>query len=236
MLKNVRNISFKLDKNGCDFSNYREEIDNYWNKFSKEHPDMFNGDVLSVSSIEELDGDYNLTINAIEFCDIVYAKMVGNIKTRSLFSAGYILTNDNYVCFLINKNNIVNLFGGMASLEDFRDDTYDPNLCIEREFKEETGLDINSEKINYSMKYLKYPSESENIKSHYPVGIIYEIKVDYSKDELDSLFNKLEHDNEIKSILYLKLDENVNLDKYTKKEYIDELYGLIKKENNNYAR
>ena len=79
------------------------------------------------------------------------------------------------------------------------------------------------------MKYLKYPSESENIKSHYPVGIIYEIKVDYSKDELDSLFNKLEHDNEIKSILYLKLDENVNLDKYTKKEYIDELYGLIKK-------
>ena len=42
MLKNVRNISFKLDKNGCDFSHYREKIDNYWNEFSKEHPDMFN--------------------------------------------------------------------------------------------------------------------------------------------------------------------------------------------------
>ena len=153
--------------------------------------------------------------------------MVGNIKTRSLFSGGYILTNDNYICFVIDKNSIMNLVGGMASIEDFIKDKYNPNLCIAREFKEEIGLDINSDKFIYSIKYIKYPNDIEDIKFHYSVGLIYEIRADYSKDELDYLFNHSKHDNEIKSIFYLKLNECANLNEYIKKDYIDELYSLI---------
>ena len=229
MLKSVKNINFILNKNNNHFKKYRKEISNYWDDFSKNKLDMFNGDVLSVSNIKELNGDYNITINIIKFSDVVYSKMVGNIRTRSLFSGGYILTNDNYVCFIIDKNNNVSLAGGMASKEDFVNDKYNPNLCIAREFKEEIGLDINSDKFNYSIKYIKYPNDIEDKKFHYPVGVLYEIRTEYNKDEFDSLFNNLKHDNEIKSILYLNLDEYADLSEYSKKDYIDELYSLIKK-------
>ena len=124
---------------------------NYWNDFSKNTPEVFNGDVISVFDIRNLNGYYNITINIIKYCDVIYSKMVGNIKTRALFSGGYILTNDNYIGFVIDKNNIVNLVGGMTSTEDFINDKYDSNLCMTREFKEEIGLDINSDKFDYSI-------------------------------------------------------------------------------------
>lgn len=200
---------------------------NYWNDFSKNTPEVFNGDVISVFDIRNLNGYYNITINIIKYCDVIYSKMVGNIKTRALFSGGYILTNDNYIGFVIDKNNIVNLVGGMTSTEDFINDKYDSNLCMTREFKEEIGLDINSDKFDYSIVYIKYPKDSEDAMSYYPVGLIYEIKTDYSKDESNDLFNNLKHDNEINSILFLKFDEHSNLGKYLKKDYIDELYNLI---------
>ena len=35
---------------------------------------------------------------------------------------------------------------------------YESDLCLTREFKEEIGLDINSDKFNYNIKYIKYPN------------------------------------------------------------------------------
>ena len=227
MLRSVKKIDFILDKNNIEFNSYKEDIDKYWNNYIKDKFDVFNGDVLSVSDIIELDEDYKLTINIIKFSNVIYSKMVGKIKTRALFSGGYILTRDNYIGFVVKMNNIVNLAGGMASIEDFIDGKYNPDLCMKREFKEEIGLDIDDDKFNYIIKYIKYPSDKENIKSHYPVGLIYEIKTNYSKDELNTLFNRSKHDNEIKAILFLNFNDWSKLNKYTRKGYIDELYHLI---------
>lgn len=229
MLKNIKKIDFMLNENNNEFDLYEEDISKYWNDFSKDKPEMFNGDVVSVSDIRELNGKYKLTLECINFNDVVYSKMVGKIKTRALFSGGYILTSDNYIGFVIDRRNIVNLVGGMASIEDFVDDKYDPNLCMVREFKEELGLDIDSDKFDYVIKYIKCPSDSENMQSYYPIGLIYEIKTDYSKEELSSLFNDSKHDNEINSILFLSFDDSDKLKQYTKNAYIDELYRLILK-------
>lgn len=227
MLKKVNNINFLLRENNNEFNIYKEEIYNYWNQFSNKNPNVFNGNVISVSKIESHNDNYNLTINIIKFCDVIYSKMIGNIKTRVLFSGGYIITKDNYIGFVINKNNIVNLAGGMAADEDCINGKYNPNLCIEREFKEELGIDINSDKFNYCIKYLKCPSEDELSKNYYSMGLIYEIRTDYNKEELNDLFNNLNHDDEVISLLFLKQNEFFKLNEYVKKDYIDELCDLI---------
>ena len=232
MIKIIKNVNFILNKNNSNNNYiYKKEIERFWNDYSKNKPEMFNGDVVSVSEIKEVDGNYNITIDIIKFCNIAYTKMVGNIKTRSLFSGGYIVTSDNYIGFAINKDNMINLVGGMASIEDFINDKYDSDSCIKREFIEEMGIDINDDKFSFQLKYIKYPEGEEDKKFHYPVGLIYEIKSGYSKSELDNLFKSLKHDNEISSILFFKLDEHFNIDNYSKKDYIDELYKIIVKEN-----
>ena len=230
MLKNIKKFNFILSQNNNEYDSYKEDIVKYWNDFSKDKTEIFNGDVVSVQDINETNDDYKLTLNIIKFSDVVYSKMVGKIKTRALFSGGYILTSDNYIGFVIDRRNTLNLVGGMASTEDFINNKYNPNLCMFREFKEELGIDIECDKFNSVIKYIKYPAGSENTQSHYPTGLIYEIKTNYTKEELSSLFNTSKHDNEINSILFLNYDDCDKLSQYTKKDYIDELYRLIIKE------
>ena len=225
MLKQVKSINFTL--NNSTFNEYKNEIESFWKKYSKENPELFNGYVVSVQEIKELeDNSYDITINLLKYCEISYSKIIGNIKTRPFFSGGYIKTKDNYICFVIKQNSVVDLVGGLASNEDFVNDIYNPDMCLIREFKEEMGIDITSKNID--IKYLKYPNEIENEKSFFFLGIIYEIKLDLSMEELNALFKSKNHDDELKSLLFLKDDDYNILDKYDKKNYIDELFNLIK--------
>lgn len=229
-LRSVKTIDFILNKNDSEFDSYREDIVRYWNDFCKDKTEFFDGDVVSVSDITELNNDYKVAINILKYSDVIYSKMVGNITTRALFSGGYVLTSDNYIGFVIDRKNRVNLAGGMASTEDFINDQYDPSLCMIREYKEEIGLDIDSDKFNYVIKYIKYPGDNEKNQNYYPVGVIYEIKTEYSKKELIDLFDKLKHDNELNSIFFLNFNDFSKLNNYKKNSYVDELYRLIIKD------
>ena len=96
MLKKVKNINFLLKENNNEFDLYKKDILNYWNQYCKNNPNVFNGYVISASNIEQYDDDYNITINIIKYCDSIYSRMIGKIKTRIIFSGGYIITKDNY--------------------------------------------------------------------------------------------------------------------------------------------
>ena len=102
-----------------------------------------------------------------------------------------------------------------------------PLSAIKREVKEEIGLDITDDRFVFNIKYLKCPNEKEDEKAYYPVGLIYEIKTDYTKQELNDLFSVMEHDSELKFLIFLKKNEHSKLDGYAKKDYIDSLYNLI---------
>ena len=60
MLKSFKNINFILNKNNSYFDLYKEDIANYWNDFSKNTPEVFNGEVISVFDIRNLNGYYNI--------------------------------------------------------------------------------------------------------------------------------------------------------------------------------
>lgn len=230
MLKKVKNINFLLKEKNNEFDLYKKDILNYWNQYCKNNPNVFNGYVISASNIEQYDDDYNITINIIKYCDSIYSRMIGKIKTRIIFSGGYIITKDNYICFAINENDVVNLIGGVASLEDISNSNYNPDLCLIREFKEEIGLNLMDKNFIFNIKYLKCPKENECDCKYYSTGLIYEIKSNYNKKELIDLFNNSNHDDEIISLLFLKSNEFFKLKKHNKKDYIDELCELIEKE------
>ena len=226
MLKKVAQVNFTL-KNDNHFQEYKDEINSFWIKESSKRSDVFDGDIFSAVDIIEKGEVFNITICQIKFSDLIYSKYVGNIKTRAIFSGGYIITSDNYYCLVLDKTNNINLVGGMACPLDTENGVYNPDICLLREAYEEIGIDINSDKFNYSIKYLKCPNNEENLKNNYSVGTLYEIKTSYTKDELNNIFLNSNHDNEIISLITFKKDDFSKYDGYQKKDYIDELYSLI---------
>ena len=229
MLKEIKHVIFKLEDKPKAFSKYQNEISKCWKDYSRDRKDDFDGEVIAVTNISSKEDIYDITISVIKYSELIYSKMIKEIKIKALFSGGYIITRDNYICFALNKKNVINLVGGLASSEDIVNSTYDSSLCMLREFKEELGLNLNDNKFRYSIKYIKYSTE-EDIKKNHSIGLIYEIKTDYTKDELNNLFISMNHDNELKELIFLRKNEISKLNEYDKVVYIDELYSLIKGE------
>ena len=67
-------------------------------------------------------------------------------------------------------------------------------------------------------------------KGHYPVGTLFEIKSNYTKDQLIELFNSNKHDNEVKELKFYNIDnykEVYSCDGKYKADYLDELFALL---------
>ena len=141
---------------------------------------------------------------------------------------GASVTSDGYYCLAVDMNSEINLIGGVASKDDFKDGKYDPDLCLVREFREETGMDITDSHFSYTLKYLKITSGSEN---YFPVGLIYEVKTDYTKEEIEEQFKNNCRDNELQKLLFVKFDDSEEFAISTRRKYIVELFDQIRKNN-----
>ena len=160
---------------------------------------------------------------------MVYANKTKEIIVRSLFSAGYIRTADDYVCIILNNRNKLNSIGGMAANQDIINNSFDYEGCIVREIKEELGIDIsNDSKFEMNLRFLKYPNKDELLEAFYPVGTLYEIKTLYTRDKLIDILNNNKHDKEIKELKFYNKSNFNELYSYDNKvEYLDELFRIL---------
>ena len=207
----------------------KKEIEKEWIKFSKDKnpKDFFDGDIYCVTDIDE--SVPLISILKTKYSYLIYAQKTNKLVIRSLFSAGYIRTSDNYVCIILNNRNRLNTIGGMANNRDIKDDKFDYDGCLIREFKEELGIELKSN-LNFKIKleYLKYPQGKDLDDSFYPVGTLYEIKTKYTKDELIDIFNNSKHDCEVKKLKFYNQDNYNEIYSYDKKEeYLDELFNVL---------
>lgn len=207
----------------------KKEIEKEWIKFSKDKnpKDFFDGDIYCVTDIDE--SVPLISISKTKYSYLIYAQKTNKLVIRSLFSAGYIRTSDNYVCIILNNRNRLNTIGGMANNRDIKDDKFDYDGCLIREFKEELGIELDSN-LNFKIKleYLKYPQGKDLDDSFYPVGTLYEIKTKYTKDELIDIFNNSKHDCEVKNLKFYNQDNYNEIYSYDKKaEYLDELFNVL---------
>jgi hypothetical protein len=87
------------------------------------------------------------------------------------------------------------------------------------------GIDITDDHFSYELKYLKITSGDEN---YFPTGLIYEVKTDYTKSEIEELFKTNAHDNELQAIKFLRPDDSEVL-AGSRRKYIFELFDMMRK-------
>ncbi len=240
MILNLKNKNLKIkNKTPLDISFppiIKEEIKKYWNIYIKNNPNCYNGDVYSVTNITNNKNEIILEIGKIKYEDLVYNQKYLKYQTKSLYVASYFITKDNKYCLIKDSKNLIDLIGGMVDTKDFNNNILNPLNCLERELKEELGLDINSKHfIKKELKYLKIPTKKEEKYPQYTVGIIYEIKINLTSKELINIFknNKNIIDGEILEIILIK--KTNDLHKYsTKNKYLKELFKQVNKKGGTY--
>ncbi len=234
MIQETININFKYDGK-LQFNNeISKEIEDFWNNYKIKNPKAYNEKILTVTDISNIGNKYEVIVKDALFSDILFSKLKGKIKTRCLFSGGYIVTKDNYIILVLNnkstlnEKNVLDLVGGMSNINDIIDGKYKSENCIKREFREELGINIDNINFTYNIRFIKYPSIDNESEKYYPVGTIYEIKTNYTRDELTDLFNNSIRDGEVKRLIYFSKDNYKDILKYDyKKEYILELWQKL---------
>ena len=201
-----------------------KNIEKEWNETIKNNVNnYYNGNMYCATKFDV--SIPVISFSKTKFASLMYAKRTNKIIINSLFSSSYIKTSDNYIGVVLNSNNRLNAIGGMASDEDIIDNKFDYNKCLIREFKEELGIDLNNnDMFDIKLKYLKYPNRNENGS----IGTLFEIKTNYTSNELQEIFNNSEHDTEVKQLMFYNQDNLDELYNYDNKiVYLDELFKLI---------
>lgn len=235
MLVTLRNKVIFKNKESFEIKRTEDElkqIEEVWNKFIIGKNNIFNGDIYAVTNIKQENDQYELEIGKTKFADLIYAKETNKFKVYSLFSSILFKTKDNYYVVVKDSRNRLNLFGGMASDKDFIENTFNPELCLSREVKEELGISLDDKTIVSSLKasFVKIPDSEEAM---YPTGIVYTAKLNLTKEELTEYFgNKKEKlDNEIKNILFYTNDNYLEMyNENDIREYIIEAIKIIEEE------
>ena len=232
MIKEINSVNF-IYKGKIEIDDStKNKIHRYWEELKKEKNFLHEAKILVVSNFASALGNYTIELKETSFSNFMYAKEYGDI--RALFSGAYILTLDQFLVCVLNyyyenesEIETINLVGGMSDTKDIINGKYSSKKCLKREFKEELGLDIENDKWNIELKYLKCPSESENPVT-YHIGTIYEVKTSYTKEQLEKMFRKASHDNEIKELVFFSKEnykEIYNCEH--KKTYLPELFEKI---------
>ena len=192
-----------------DISNImKEKIDSCWKKFIKDKKDYWDGDIFVATNI-----DLNkniIEISKTKFSSIVYAKHNKDLIVRPLFASILLKTKDDKYIIIKNNHNNINLIGGMADYLDFKDGNFSSDSCIQREVLEETGIDLsnNSQVTDYTIKYLKVPTNNEN---YYPIGILYTGNLNFTSKEFKKYISNNNFDGEIKEYYFYSTEECLNL-------------------------
>ena len=179
----------------------------------------YNGEIFTVTNIEETTTSYLIEIGKAKYADLIYATKNQDLLIWSLYAAIIFQTKDNYYLLIRNNHKELSFIGGMASEEDFQEQTFSPTFCLKRELKEELGIDLNNKEIvpDYKISYLKVPGD--NKLTYHSFGIIFTGSLNYTKEELQSYFeaNKEYFDHEITELYFYSKENALEFKKMRKK-------------------
>lgn len=197
-------ISFCLSETEISLSEAEEStISKYWKEAVDKNPNLFDGAVLSVKSVEKLPHEIKIELEKTHYSHMTYVMnhTNGNItKCRAVAVGGNIVTMDGYYVFgKMSKHtsfpDVIQCIGGGLSEEDIFDG--DPVHTFLRECREETGL--SSEDI-VALDNKKYFYIRDNQST---IGICYTARTGLTKETLQKRFEETATDGEIESLVFV---------------------------------
>jgi len=207
MIKSIKSVDFRYS--GRVEKNYtvENEILNYWNELRKKTNFLHESNILTVSNMTCINDNYSIELKDTTFSHFMYSKK-NQLGLICMFSGAYIVTSDNYIVCVLNNYysneetfQILNLIGGISDHCDIINGQYSSENCLKREFKEELGIDLDQTCFQTNLKFIKCPSEDEKTFTC-EIGMIYEIKSLFTKDELTKLFKSSKHDDEVTDLIF----------------------------------
>lgn len=212
MIKNIKKANFYYKGRIKVDHKSENKILDYWKELKRKTSFLKESNILIVSNMTCNNDNYNIELNETTFSHFMYSKK-NQLGLSCMFSGAYVVTSDNYmVCVLNNYYSneetfqILNLIGGISYSCDIINCQYSSENCLKREFKEELGFDLDKAYFETDLKYIKCPSADEKSFAC-EIGLIYEIKTLYTKDELIELFKISKHDDEITDLVFFS-EEN----------------------------
>ncbi len=211
----------------------QDRIEKVYKEYAKKRKGLHNGKIFIATDVSNKGGQYTLELSTTDFKTLVYARVTNKLPLHAIFSSVLLRTKDGYYVTIIDKDDRLNLFGGMATAEDFENNVYEPLNCLERELDEEFCLDLNDEKLitNCEARFLSLPDGMDNNSES--IGVIYVADVNLTQKALEKHFkeNKENTDGEVDSLVFNGEDGFKELSKVVEsRSYILEVIKILEKE------
>lgn len=198
-------VSFGLSETEISLSEAEKTtICNYWKEAVDKNPDLFDGVVLSVKSVEKVSDEIIIELEKTHYAHMTYVMNHMNeriTKCRAVAVGGSIVTIDGYYVFGKMSNHtsfpgVIQCIGGGLSEEDLFDG--DPVHTFLRECREEIGL-TGEDIVSIDNKKYIYIRDNQST-----IGICYIAKTGLTKETLLQRFKENATDGEIESLVFVQ--------------------------------
>ncbi|WNS75230.1 hypothetical protein RRV45_20525 [Bacillus sp. DTU_2020_1000418_1_SI_GHA_SEK_038] len=174
--------------------NLPQEIRNkhelYWNKKAKINPSLRNGEVFSITDIEQTQEELVVTVAKTDYKHYLYTLNHEDCEEpcKVIYTCAAVITSDKKMAIgRMNRTTStpgrLQFTGGGLDESDLEDSTFNLEKNISKEIKEELGLDIHSSSTrSFIPKFIKRQG------THDFWAIIYEVSVEYTAEEVYARF------------------------------------------------
>lgn len=204
----------------------RNQHELFWNEQIKKNPTLRNGEVFTITNINHTSEELHVTVAKTDYKHYLYTLHHPDCDypCKVLYTCAAIITNDQHIVFgqmnrLTSTPRRLQFTGGGLEESDLEGNTFSLKRNLSKEVKEEMGLEIDSSTIQtFIPKYIKHKG------THDFWAVIYEIVINYSAEEFNSLFHS--HNQhliesgkkpEFDQLIYLPL-EKIAIESYLKNE------------------
>lgn len=207
-----------------------DTIRKYWKEVVDKNPNLFDGVVLSVKSVEKFSHGIKIELEKTRYSHMTYVMdhMNENItKCRAVAVGGSIVTVDGYYVFgKMSKHtsfpDVIQCIGGGLSEEDIFDG--DPVHTFLRECREEIGL-TDEDIVSIDNKKYIYIRENQST-----VGICYIAKIGLTKETLLQRFEETVTDGEIASLVFVNETYEAMSDLLMQQSLVDYAKVIVEKQ------
>lgn len=135
-------------------SDLQNKVDRHWEKLLASNPHLHNGEVFTVTHVEQGESGISLELAETDYAHFLYSHQIGGLDrygVRVIHSAGLVISDDNKFIFgsmgaHTSRAAVIQCCGGGIDHDDVQGRVVDIKHSIIKELNEELGIDVRDKK------------------------------------------------------------------------------------------